>query len=133
MKAHVLSVLAAGCVLAACGGGGPLSVAPEPTQNYTPTAGTHHSYATHATWTRMHRTLLGEFHFGGDVEPRERLDLVYESDSGLEVYLGASRDGVGVDRLKNYETDLLAASWRNGFRPFTRAPMHPCPTSVWMA
>ena len=76
----------------------------------------------HASPSRIHRNLLGEVHVGGDVEPRERLDLVYVSEDGIDIYMGASRDGVGVARLENYEADLLDESILNRFRPFTVAP-----------
>lgn len=115
--------LLAGLVLLLVGcGGGPMSIAPEVPQNYTPTAGTRHTYAPYESWPRRHLTFLGEVHIGGDVEPREKLDLVVNTEEDINIYMGASRDGVGVARLENYETDLLAESWRSGFRPFTVAP-----------
>ena len=108
-------------LLTACGGG-ELALTPEVSHNYTPTAGTRHTYAPYASPTRKHVTTLLEIHIGGDVEPRERLDLAYTTEDDINIYMGASRDGVGVDRLENYEADLLAASWTNGFRPFVLWP-----------
>lgn len=124
MKPTILAfaLIASVMGLGACGGGS-MSVAPETSLNYTPTAGTRHSYTPYASPTRFHSTLLGEVHFGGDVEPRERLDLIHKSDNGIDLYLGASRDGVGVHRLENYEADLLSQSFLNKFRPFTLQPI----------
>lgn len=116
----ISAALGAVAVLAACGGS--LSVEPETSLNYTPTAETRYTYTQHATPARRHANFLGGIHIGGDVEPRERLDLVFEADDGLALYLGASRDGVGVARLENYETDLLAQAFQNRFRPFTVQP-----------
>ena len=59
-------------------------------------------------------------HVGGDVEPRERLRQV-GTFGGIKVSQGASRDGVGVDRLRKYDHDLRADS-RNGFYPFRVSP-----------
>ena len=91
-------------------------------QAYIPTAGTH-TYEEAASPARIHRTFLGDLHIGGNVEPRERLDLAFVTDDEIEMYMGASRDGVGVDRLANYGTDLRGSSSSNGLRPFTRAPL----------
>lgn len=121
MRTHILTTLAATFVLAACGGGS-MSIAPQAPHAYTPTAGTRYSYTQHATASRLHRTILGELHIGGDIEPREKIDLIHEADNGIGIYMGASRDGVGVHRLENYEADLLAESFRNGFHPFSVAP-----------
>ena len=108
-------------LIAGCGGSMP--VAPEAPQNYIPTAGTRHTYAPYASPTRIHPTFLGELHIGGDVEPREKLDLVFNTDDDINIYMGASRDGVGVHRLENYEADLLAESFSNDFRPFSVQPL----------
>lgn len=121
MKARsVIGVVATAMLLTACGSGE--TALQTGNENYTPTAGTRQSYMPYASPTRFHPNFLGEVHFGGDVEPRERLDLVYESENGINIYLGASRDGVGVHRLENYEGDLLAKSALNRFRPFTIQP-----------
>lgn len=125
MIKRTIVALASVLALAGCGGGS------EPPKSalwraaaghaYTPVAGTQYSYAPHAGGSRFHYNLLGEFHIGSDVEPRERLDLI---DRGrFNIYMGASRDGVGVDRLKNYEKDLLSRSFRNGFVPFSGPPV----------
>ncbi len=116
-------VLLAGLALLLAGCGGSMSVAPEVPQDRIPRARTHHTYVPHASPTRTHLTFLGEIHIGGDVEPREGLDLIATTDDDVNIYLGASRDGVGVARLENYEADLLAESLRNGFRPFTVQPL----------
>ena len=109
------TLLIAGC-------GGSMSVAPEAPQNYIPTAGTRHTYAPYESPTRTHWTFLDGLHIGGDVEPREKLDLAFTTDDDINIYMGASRDGVGVNRLENYEADLVDASIFNGFRPFTVQP-----------
>ena len=106
--------------VAACGGDAP-DIAMG-TKAYSPPAMTV-SYAPHSTPSRVHRNILGEIHIGGDVEPRERLDLVVKTDDGFRFYLGPSRDGVGVNRLVNYETDLLEGGPRDRFIPFTVRPL----------
>ena len=122
---RIFALVVSAIALAGCGGESTrmASEIPEPSHAYTPTAGTHHSYAPYASPSYWQLTLLGNIHIGGDIAPRERLDLVAEMSSGVDIYMGASRDGVGVARLENYETDLLDASIRNSFRPFTRAPL----------
>ena len=70
-----------------------------------------------------------EIHIGGDLEPRERLRHITTLPNGYRFFLGASRDGVGVERLKNYEQDLLTSDGTdpyniagNGFVPFSVQP-----------
>ena len=68
-------------------------------------------------------------HIGGDLEPRETLRHTL-TENGIRYFIGASRDGVGVDRLKNYEHDLLTSDDTDpfgllnddGFYPFTGTP-----------
>ena len=118
---RALAALSASLFLVACGSNEEPSTT-NPPLAYTPTASTH-TYAPHVFRSRVHANILGEIHIGGDIEPRERLDLVAVTDDDFELYLGSSRDGVGVHRLENYEADLLASSFRNGFRPFTVFPV----------
>ena len=113
-------MLAVTLAVTACGSGEQISS--KDVKHYIPTATTV-SYAPHSTPSRIHPNILGEVHIGGDVEPRERLDLVVETESGFEFYIGSSRDGVGVNRLRNYEADLLEGSSRDGFIPFTVRPL----------
>ena len=63
---------------------------------------------------------------GGDVEPREWLRPV-ASGNGITYSMGASRDGVGVDRLTNYKFDLHTRNGTttlasDGFYPFRVRP-----------
>ncbi len=41
------------------------------------------------------------------MEPRETLRHVTTTQNGIRYFMGASRDGVGVERLKNYDQDLV--------------------------
>ena len=54
---------------------------------------------------------------GGDLEPRENLRHIL-TENGIRYYIGAVRDGVGVERLTNYEVDIGAGN----LRPFTVQP-----------
>ena len=103
-------------LLVGCSGQGPTSQAG--LLGYTPTASTRHSYTPYVTGSHGF-AFNGEITIGGDLEPREQLRHV-ATGNGISYFMGASRDGVGVARLENYESDLLA---RNGsFRAFTVAP-----------
>ena len=69
---------------------------------------------------------------GGDLEPRENLRHVL-TENGIRYYIGAVRDGVGVERLRNFETDLQT---RNGTDPYklggdTFAPFLVQPVLYW--
>lgn len=48
------------------------------------------------------------------MEPKESIRHIM-TESGIRYYMGASRDGVGVDRLMNYQDDLVT---RNGTDPY---------------
>ena len=103
-------------LLAGCGGHEPATQAG--ILDYAPTASTRHSYTPYVTGSHGF-AFNGEITIGGELEPREQLRHV-ATENDIRYFMGASRDGVGVDRLENYESDLLA---RNGsFRAFTVAP-----------
>ena len=116
------AVLGTAAVLAACGGGGPpASLAPESFSfDYQGTVDVRHSYTAYAT--RSHAFVsLGKVYIGGDHEPRENLRHIIEQN-GIHYSMGASRDGVGVDRLRNYEADLKAGGVGHDFNPFGVQP-----------
>lgn len=79
--------------------------------------------------TPSHTYLLGDTSYvGGDVEPKENLRH-FSTWGEFEIFMGASRDGAGVDRIRNYETDLvtqdgsaLAVLSDDGFYPFRVKP-----------
>ena len=56
---------------------------------------------------------------GGDVEPREKLRHI-DSIGEIDYFVGASRDGVGVDRLENYADDINSENQE--LLPFEIAP-----------
>lgn len=111
--------LAAATMLAACGGGKPQQGGID-SLGYTNQAATRHSYTPYET--ASHAFLWAdprEVFVGGDHEPKEELRHV-ATQNGIRYFIGASRDGVGVERLRNYETDLLSRA--GAFRPFTVQP-----------
>lgn len=55
-------------------------------------------------------------HIGGDVEPKEKLRNI-ETHDDFTISMGASRDGVGKNRLENYKRDLSSE-----FYPFRVKP-----------
>ena len=83
-----------------------------------------HSYTPYETGSHAHSLRLSddvtEVYIGGDLEPQESLRHVATTTNGIRYFMGASRDGVGVDRLKNYERDLITST--DGFYPFRVAP-----------
>ena len=108
-----MAVMAIGCMtLAACrsvGGGVPIGSVPQ--LDYSNTAAPRHSYAPYETPSHVHAFPLSddvtEVYIGGDLEPRETLRHVATTLNGIRWFMGASRDGVGVERLKNYQQDLV--------------------------
>ena len=138
--------------LAACGGGGGGDPAPEASLGYSNAVAPRYSYAPHETRSDLHwwTTAAGstELVIGPDVRPREPLRHVLTDSKGIRYFMGASRDGVGVDRLENYERDLLTQDGAdpygisgNGFLPFIITPdlvldldlMAPENEAVWAA
>lgn len=66
-----------------------------------------------------------QVHIGGDVEPKEKLRETPNSAGDITVYMGASRDGVGVARLENFDYDLRFNSRSTSgdrFAPFKVRP-----------
>ena len=107
-------------VLGACGGGGDGPVVSEAQLglDYSNTAEERHSYTAYETGSYAYTVGRGDaatlVYIGGDLEPRENLTHVW-TDNGIRYFMGASRDGVGVDRLQDYEKDLTT---QDGDDPF---------------
>ena len=134
MKRLIVLALAGLLVLGACGGGGlgPPTPETQPTLDYSNSATTHHSYAEYETGSYAYFIPRGDaptlYYIGGDLEPRETLRHAL-TENGIRYYIGASRDGVGVDRLQDYEKDLTTQNGADpygldghDFEPFTAAP-----------
>ena len=134
-----MAVMAIGCMtLAACirGGGGGVPIVPigsVPQLDYSNTAAPRYSYTPYETPSHVHTFPLSddvtEVYIGGDLEPRETLRHVATTLNGIRWFIGASRDGVGVERLKNYQQDLVTKDGADpdglsgaGFAPFTVQP-----------
>ena len=133
MTIRPISALAAGAALlflTACGGGEQVSQTAQ--LDYSNTAEPRHSYAPYRTRSHVFTWRGGsearQVHIGGDVEPRENLRH-FRTENGIRYFMGAVRDGVGVERLKNYEHDLITQDETDrygldghGFLPFIIAP-----------
>ena len=79
-----------------------MATAPDEPLAYANTAGAPYSCAPHSTRSNTSWWHLSdEVTIGADVEPRESLRHI-ASAGGIEYYLGASRNGIGVVRLENY-------------------------------
>ena len=134
-----MAVMAIGCMtLAGCmrGGGGGVPIVPigsVPQLDYSNTVAPRHSYTPYATPSHVHALTLSddvtEVYIGGDLEPRESLRHVETTPNGIRHFIGASRDGVGVERLKNYEQDLVTQDGADpdglsgdDFEPFSVQP-----------
>ena len=124
-------VLAIG-LLAGCGGGGELDVVTPgelDSHNYTKSAYQSPNY--HPYQTASHAYVWDDtIYIGGDLEPREELRHV-GTENGIRYFMGASRDGVGIDRIRNYESDLITKNdsplisvllSSDGFYPFRVQP-----------
>ena len=128
MKRNILAAIACASLLPACGGGEQASQTAQ--LDYSNTAHPRYSYTPYET--RSHIVAYAgtdEITIGGDLEPRENLRHV-ATENDIRYYIGAVRDGVGVERLKNYETDLQTQNGadrfklrRHGFYPFRAAPI----------
>ena len=90
--------------------------------DYSNTAAPHYSSAPYETQSDVHWWYKGndtwELRIGPDVAPREPLRHIWTATNGIRYFMGASRDGVGVDRLKNYEQDLIT---QDGSDPYSLA------------
>ena len=128
-------VIAVMCMAAAAcsGGDGNVSLGPVAQLNYSNTVAPHWSYAPYETPSDFHwwTTSEGstELRIGADVAPREPLRHVLTGTKGIRYFMGSSRDGVGVERIRNYEDDLLTQDGTdpygvlgNGFLPFIIKP-----------
>lgn len=95
--------------------------------NYTRSAYQSPNYHPHEM--PSHAYIWGNtVHIGGDLEPKEALRRI-ATVNGINYFIGASRDGVGVDRLRNYAMDLetkdgTVSSYLSddGFYPFRVKP-----------
>ena len=118
--------------LGACGGGPGLDEVAlgdfeQPGHDYTKSAYQSPNYHPHQM--PSHAYLWGDtVHLGADLEPKEALRRI-ATVNGINYFMGASRDGVGVDRLRNYETDLITKDGTvspylsdAGFYPFRVKP-----------
>ena len=118
-----------GMVLALAGCGGNGQERPRTQFDYSNAAETRYSYSPYKTDSHIYTwPSLSEVYIGGDLEPREPLRHVV-TENGIRYFMGAVRDGVGVDRLKNYEHDLITQNEadpygvsRDGFKPFLVQP-----------
>ena len=124
-------------LLVACGGGGGgggrAPTGSVPRLDYSNMAAPRHSYTPYETPSSLHTFPLSddvtEVYIGGDLEPRETLRHVQTTRNGIRYSMGASRDGVGVERLENYKHDLLTQDGDDpygfsgdGFKPFRVRP-----------
>ncbi len=116
--------------LASCGGGGELDIViPDSLNSRDYAKAAYQSPNYHPYQTASHAYVWGDtVYIGGDLEPREELRHV-ATESGIRFFMGASRDGVGIDRIRNYEDDLrtrdgsvLAFLSSDGFYPFRVQP-----------
>ena len=107
----VCAVLVIG-LLAGCGGGGELDVvAPSELDSHNYVRFAYQSPNYHPYETGSHVYSWGDtVYIGGDLEPKEALRRI-GTENGIRYFMGASRDGVGVERIRNYEEDLRT---RNG-------------------
>ena len=109
MNTRVLAAIGA-LALAACGGAGDPIVS-KGQLDYSNTVAPRYSSAPYVSPSDFHlwTTSAGstELRIGPDVAPRESLRHVLTGAKGIRYFMGSSRDGVGVDRLRNYEQDLL--------------------------
>ena len=116
--------------LAGCGGGGELdAVTPGVLDSHSYVGAAYQSPNYHPYETASHAYQWGDTVFiGGDLEPREELRH-FGTENGIRFFMGASRDGVGVNRIRNYEDDLLTKNdtvlaylSSDGFYPFRVQP-----------
>ena len=140
-----MAVMTIGCMtLSACasvGGGGSPSGAVQQI-DYSNTAAPRHSYTPYEDPSHVYSLSLSddvtEVYIGGDLEPRETLRRIWTTRNGISYFIGASRDGVGVDRLKNYRHDLATRDGadpdgldEDGFAPFIVQPSLYLDPDLW--
>ena len=147
----VATITATALLLAACGGGGGNTAMENDALGYSSTADVRWSYTPHDFYSHVSVWGRGEdaaqVYIGGDLEPREPLRHFF-TENGIRWFMGASRDGVGVDRLTDYERDLRTANATdpygfdgNGFFPFIVKPIlyldpalsEPGNEAIWLA
>ena len=123
MKQTILSCTVIALAITGCMGSDRASM--ETPLHYSNTAAPRHSYAPYESRSHIHLWALErnttEVYIGGDLGPRESLRHVATTDNGIRYFIGASRDGVGVDRLRNYEKDLRSRSGGR-FTPYRVQP-----------
>ena len=127
MFRHIAIAFLATILLLGCGGGTRQSHLAK--HNYSRPAYQNPNYHPHVSFSHAHRW-VDTTYVGGDVEPREKLRRI-GSTNRITYSIGASRDGVGKDRLENYERDLVTQNnttsfSRDGFYPFRVKP------KVWL-
>lgn len=131
--ASVVILLISAISLASCGSGErsfdmqALPGTHQPVQDYSGSAYQSPNYHPYETFSNIY-AWDGTVYIGGDLEPQETLRRVFHQN-GIDYFMGTSRDGVGVDRLKDYETDLITSDGtvfsvlsEDGFFPFVTAP-----------
>lgn len=93
-------------------------------KSYSKPAGEIQNYHPHSSFSHMYQW-YGYTYIGSDVAPREKLRTIGKVGE-FKYYMGASRDGVGVDRIENYEQDLKTKNGTtfslDGFYPFRVKP-----------
>ena len=127
-------LVAALLVLFGCGGGQTGQARLADGLDYSNTAHVRHSYTPYQSESHTYVVSLpendeteAEVYIGGDLMPRERLRYV-GTEHDIRYFLGTSRDGVGIERLKNYRHDLetengtIARSTAHSLRPFATQP-----------
>ena len=132
MKQAILVWACAALTLTGCSGS---SHAPtEASLAYSNTVAPRYSSDPYKTASGFHWWFTsddsGEFRIGADVGPREPLRHVLTETNGIRYFMGSSRDGVGVERLRNYQDDLATEDGTDpygifgtdGFLPFIVKP-----------
>ena len=147
-----MAVMVIGCMtLSACtrvGGGGvpivPIGLVPQPRVapadqqqapaplDYSNAVAPRHTAEPYESYSHVRVFPLSddvtEVYIGGDLEPRETLRHVATMPNGISWFMGAARDGVGVERLKNYRHDLET---QDGADPDGLAEDEFAPFNIW--
>lgn len=135
MRQTILVWACATLTVTACTGGERAGHAPtEAPLAYTGTVTPRYSSDPYETASDFHWWAISEskteLRIGPDVSPREPLRHVLTGTNGIRYFIGSSRDGVGVERLRNYQDDLVTEdgadryglSGFDGFAPFIVKP-----------